>query len=67
MIMKAMSLELLSGIIDEIDETVSINYVKPRILDLNEIKNITSKVDKWVSKIETTSTQIAPIITKLFN
>mmetsp|Transcript_49087 Transcript_49087/g.60319 ORF Transcript_49087/g.60319 Transcript_49087/m.60319 type:complete len:380 (+) Transcript_49087:52-1191(+) len=67
MVMKAMSLELLSGIIDEIDETVSINYVKPRILDLNEIKNITSKVDKWVSKIETTSTKIAPIITKLFN
>jgi len=61
-----MSLKLIEGNIDGLDETISVSYVKPRILDRTEIENMTKKIDLWCHKIEETHNEIEPTITKLF-
>jgi len=66
LVMRAMSLKLIEGIIDGTEQTITVNYVKPRILDINEIQNITSKMKNWVSNIHSTQNQVEPIIKQLF-
>jgi len=66
LVMRGMSLKLIEGIIDGTEQTITINYVKPRILDINEIQNITVKMQNWVSNIYKTQNQVEPIIKQLF-
>jgi len=54
LIMKAMSLELIKGVVDGIDGTVQVTWVKPAILDMNQMNAINEKVKSWISKIEST-------------
>merc|ERR1712083_580774 len=60
LIMKAMSLQLLKGIVDEIDCNVQVTWVKPAILDIEQMKAINEKVKSWISKIEHTKKEIEP-------
>jgi 26S proteasome regulatory subunit N9 len=36
--MRALSLELIKGFIDEIDQKIHVTWVKPRVLDLNQVR-----------------------------
>ena len=65
LIMKAMSLELLKGIVDEIDGNVQVTWVNPAILDIDQMKAINEKVKSWITKIEQTQKEIAPEFTSL--
>eukprot|EP00485_Elphidium_margaritaceum_P023499 CAMPEP_0202712120 /NCGR_PEP_ID=MMETSP1385-20130828/33410_1 /ASSEMBLY_ACC=CAM_ASM_000861 /TAXON_ID=933848 /ORGANISM="Elphidium margaritaceum" /LENGTH=425 /DNA_ID=CAMNT_0049372057 /DNA_START=42 /DNA_END=1319 /DNA_ORIENTATION=+ len=65
LVMKAMSLKLLRGIIDETDRTVNVTWVKPSILDLKQIDGLNKKVQLWINKIEQTQKEIAPAIQNL--
>jgi len=60
LIMKAMSLDLIKGIVDEIDRNVQVTWVKPAILDIDQMKALNEKVKSWISKIEQTKKEIAP-------
>jgi 26S proteasome regulatory subunit N9 len=37
LVMKALSLGLVKGFIDEIDQKVSLTWVQPRVLDLQQV------------------------------
>merc|ERR1711997_1265975 len=65
LIMKAMSLELLKGIVDGIDGNVQVTWVKPAILDMDQMKAINEKVKSWITKIEQTQKEIAPELSTL--
>merc|ERR1712083_832955 len=49
LIMKAMSLQLLKGIVDGIDGNVQVTWVKPAILDKTQMTAINGKVQKWIA------------------
>jgi len=54
LVMKALSLNLIRGIIDEPNGTVSINWVQPRILDLSQVQKMKDRVNNWEKTVTQT-------------
>jgi 26S proteasome regulatory subunit N9 len=46
--MKALSLKLIRGFIDEVNQTVTVTWVQPRVLDLDQVHKITDRVQNWI-------------------
>jgi 26S proteasome regulatory subunit N9 len=66
LIMRGMSLELMKGTIDGVAGTVTVTYVKPRILDKSEIDAMRERVTTWHGKIGALEGTLAPQIDSLF-
>merc|ERR1712183_985849 len=45
--MKAMSLGLVRGSIDQMEQKVIMNWVQPRVLDPNRVENMMKRVEMW--------------------
>jgi 26S proteasome regulatory subunit N9 len=52
LIMKALSLGLVDGKMDEVDKTVTFTRVKPRVLDTQRIASLKSRIDAWTSSAQ---------------
>lgn len=52
LIIKAMSLDLIRGEIDQVDATVKVTWVKPRVLDPQRIQIVRDTIDKWKTKVQ---------------
>ena len=50
--MRAISLGLLKGNIDQVDQFFSVNWVQPRILNLNQITEMGQRIELWTSKVK---------------
>lgn len=50
--MKAMSLELIKGEIDEVEKIVKVTWVKPRVLDSERILIMKDTIEKWKVKVQ---------------
>ena len=53
LVMKACSLGLVKGDIDEVDKVVRIRWVQPRVLDLGQVKIMSHNIKVWSQKIVT--------------
>ncbi|KAH7395693.1 hypothetical protein BKA64DRAFT_601565 [Cadophora sp. MPI-SDFR-AT-0126] len=51
LIMKALSLGLLRGSIDQVDEIARINWVQPKVLDMKQIDNMRLRLEEWDSSV----------------
>jgi len=51
LIMKALSLDLLRGTIDQVDEVAHINWVQPKVLDMKQIDNMRQRLKDWDSSV----------------
>jgi 26S proteasome regulatory subunit N9 len=51
LIMKALSLGLLRGTIDQVDEVAHINWVQPKVLDMKQIENMRQRLQEWDSSV----------------
>jgi 26S proteasome regulatory subunit N9 len=51
LIMKALSLGLLRGSIDQVDEIARINWVQPKVLDMKQIDAMRSRLEEWDSSV----------------
>jgi len=51
LIMKALSQGLVRGRIDEVQSTVSLTWVQPRVLDSSQLTNMLAKISGWVSSV----------------
>ncbi|KAL2139862.1 hypothetical protein VTI28DRAFT_4625 [Corynascus sepedonium] len=51
LIMKALSLGLLRGTIDQVDEVAHINWVQPKVLDMKQIENMRGRLKEWDSSV----------------
>lgn len=51
LIMKALSLGLLRGTIDQVDEIARINWVQPKVLDMNQIEGIRHRLKDWDASV----------------
>lgn len=51
LIMKALSLGLLRGNIDQVDEVAHITWVQPKVLDMKQIGNMRQRLLDWDSQV----------------
>jgi 26S proteasome regulatory subunit N9 len=51
LVMKALSLGLLRGSIDQVDEVAYINWVQPKVLDMKQIDNMRLRLKDWDSSV----------------
>jgi 26S proteasome regulatory subunit N9 len=47
LVMKALSLGLVRGTIDEVDEVVNFTWVQPRVLDMGQIASMGARLGEW--------------------
>lgn len=52
MVMKAMSLNLVKGVVDEVEEVVHINWILPRYLNTSHLNIMVNKLNDWDSKMD---------------
>ncbi|GCC38078.1 hypothetical protein chiPu_0016589, partial [Chiloscyllium punctatum] len=52
LVMKALSVGLVKGSIDEVDERVHMTWVQPRVLDLQQIKGMKDRLDYWCEDVK---------------
>jgi len=48
LVMKALSLKLIKGSIDEVTSTATITWVQPRVLDLQQVAKMRDRVQYWI-------------------
>jgi 26S proteasome regulatory subunit N9 len=51
LVMKALSLGLLRGTIDQVEEVAHINWVQPKVLDMKQIDNMRGRLKEWDSTV----------------
>ncbi|XP_074283245.1 26S proteasome non-ATPase regulatory subunit 13 homolog B-like [Silene latifolia] len=53
LLMKSLSVHLIEGIIDQVEGTVHVSWVQPRVLGVPQIKSLRDRLDNWVGKVHT--------------
>ncbi|CAB9516566.1 ATPase regulatory subunit 13 [Seminavis robusta] len=53
-IMRALSLQLIEGSMDQVDQTVSVTWVLPRVLDTTELQALAGRFGEWAVKVSKT-------------
>ncbi|KAI9320553.1 hypothetical protein BX666DRAFT_1909107 [Dichotomocladium elegans] len=56
LVMKALSLKLIRGSIDQVDQTVIVTWVQPRVLDKEQIDGMRRQIAAWDSQVNRIST-----------
>mmetsp|Transcript_84196 Transcript_84196/g.239052 ORF Transcript_84196/g.239052 Transcript_84196/m.239052 type:complete len:235 (+) Transcript_84196:479-1183(+) len=53
--MRAMSLELIKGSMDEVDQILHVDWVQPRVLDNDQMSHLADRLGEWSEKVATAS------------
>jgi 26S proteasome regulatory subunit N9 len=48
LVLKAMSTEIIRGIVDEVEQLVAVTWCKPKKLDEERLKHLKAQIDAWV-------------------
>jgi 26S proteasome regulatory subunit N9 len=59
LLMKALSLDLLRGKVDQVDQVIHVEWVQPRVLDKNQIAGLRMQISKWQSRVTSLATSVA--------
>ncbi|XP_006455647.1 hypothetical protein AGABI2DRAFT_210106 [Agaricus bisporus var. bisporus H97] len=59
LVMKALSLKLIRGSLDEVEEKAYVSWVQPRVLSLEQIGGLAGRLDEWVGKLAGVEARIA--------
>lgn len=65
LLMRAMSLKLIEGSIDQVTETIAFTWVKPRILDNMRLRLLQSRIDTWHIQANTVLLQLEEMTSEL--
>merc|ERR1712137_485784 len=52
LLIRALSLKLIKGIIDQVDQTVAISWVAPRVLEMSQLGIMKTKLAEWQEKVQ---------------
>jgi len=58
LLMKAFSLEVLKGKIDQVEQKVRIKWVQPRVLDLDQVASMKEKISSWSAQVKTSAAYV---------
>jgi len=58
LIMKALSLGLIRGSLDQIDSTVDITWVQPRVLEESQLDTLAEQFDQWSKSVGKTAESV---------
>lgn len=50
--MKALSLKLIRGSIDQVDQLVVVTWVQPRVLDRDQIDGMRKQIEEWNNQVK---------------
>lgn len=53
-VMRALSLHLIEGCMDQVEQTVAVTWVLPRVLDSTEMQALASRFGEWAVKVSKT-------------
>ncbi|KAJ4958740.1 hypothetical protein NE237_025851 [Protea cynaroides] len=53
LLMKSLSVHLIEGIIDQVEGTVHVLWVQPRVLGIPQIKSLCDRLDNWLERVHT--------------
>ncbi|KNA22296.1 hypothetical protein SOVF_035360 [Spinacia oleracea] len=53
LLMKSLSVHLIEGIIDQMEGTVHVSWVQPRVLGIPQITSLRDRLDSWLGKVNT--------------
>ncbi|KAH7924999.1 hypothetical protein BV22DRAFT_1034510 [Leucogyrophana mollusca] len=62
LIMKALSLKLIRGSLDQVDQKAQITWVQPRVLSRTQIGDLASRLGVWIEKLGTVEQRMVPEI-----
>ncbi|CAI9772260.1 unnamed protein product [Fraxinus pennsylvanica] len=51
LLMKSLSVHLIEGIIDQVEGTIHVSWVQPRVLGIPQIKSLRDRLDNWMDKV----------------
>jgi len=54
-VMRALSLGLIEGTMDQVDQTVQVTWVLPRVLDTAQLQELSTRFGEWAVKVNKTS------------
>ncbi|KAJ7273374.1 hypothetical protein C8J57DRAFT_1129200 [Mycena rebaudengoi] len=60
LLMKALSLKLIRGSLDQVDQKAQITWVQPRVLSRQQIGTLAKTLEEWVNKLNRVEQRIAP-------
>ena len=58
LVMKAMSLDLVRGSIDEVERTIQIDWIMPRYLSTSHLQVLVGRMDDWELKMDQVIRQV---------
>ncbi|TMW63678.1 hypothetical protein Poli38472_002619 [Pythium oligandrum] len=66
LVMRALSLNLIKGSIDQVDAIVRVSWVQPRVLDNSQLKELADRLDSWGKKVNSTLLYVEEQTPELF-
>ena len=54
LVMRALSLKLIRGKIDQVDGTIAVEWVQPRVLQQPQIAKMTERLATWTGTVDST-------------
>ncbi|KAL8226762.1 hypothetical protein R6Q57_016594 [Mikania cordata] len=65
LLMKSLSADLMEGVIDEVDGTVHVTWVRPRYLGITQIKYLRNQLANWLGKVQGVITSVETLTPEL--
>ena len=66
-IMRALSLKLIKGTMDQVEQTVDVTWVMPRVLDSKQMSELATRFGEWAVKVSKTKDYMQEHTGALFN
>jgi 26S proteasome regulatory subunit N9 len=57
-IMRALSVHLMEGFIDQVDQTVTVTWILPRVLNAEQMQSLANSFAEWAVKVRSTTDSI---------
>ncbi|RHZ11936.1 hypothetical protein DYB37_010517, partial [Aphanomyces astaci] len=64
--MRALSLGLIKGTIDQVDQIVSVHWVQPRVLERQQLQELQERLGGWSDKVKDTLLYVEDQTPELF-
>ncbi|KAJ0406547.1 hypothetical protein P43SY_004436 [Pythium insidiosum] len=66
LVMRALSLQLIRGAIDQVDGIVRVSWVQPRVLDNSQLQELVGRLGDWTKKVSSTLLYVEEQTPELF-